>query len=210
MTELLENPKVSDEKKMEFSKLIRIRSSDLLIILNNVLDYSRLESGKAVLNEIEGNIDEFLDRIIFGMKAETQYPNTKDVVLVKSNKLEGDKNIVKADFIRLYQVVTNLMINAIKFTYHGTITIGCNSDEAKDELILYVADTGIGIVKNKFETIFESFRQADETIHGKYDGSGLGLAICKGNVEMWGGRIWVESELGKGTTFYFTLPQRRN
>lgn len=208
MSELLENPKVSDEKKTEFSKLIRIRSSDLLIILNNVLDYSKLESGKAVLNEIEGNIDEFLDRIIFGMKAETHYLNVKNIQFVKNNKLGGETNIIKADFIRLYQVVTNLLINAIKFTYHGTICIGCHQE--KDDLIFSISDTGIGIAKSKLETIFESFRQADESIHSKFGGSGLGLAICKGNVEMWGGKIWVESELGIGSTFYFTLPQRRN
>jgi signal transduction histidine kinase/PAS domain-containing protein len=208
MSELLENPKVSGEKKIEFSKLIRTRSSDLLIILNNVLDYSKLESGKAVLNEIEGNIDEFLDRIIFGMKAETHYLNEKNMQFLKNNKLGGDKNIVKADFIRLYQVVTNLLINAIKFTYHGTICIGCQ--EEKDDLVFSISDTGIGIAKSKLETIFESFRQADESIHSKFGGSGLGLAICKGNVEMWGGKIWVESELGIGSTFYFTLPQKRN
>ncbi len=206
-SELLENPKLSEEKRIEFSRSIRTRSSDLLTILNNVLDYTKLGSGMASLNQIEGNVNEFIDKIISGVRAEARYVSKKEVELVNANELEGGVNIIKADFIRLYQVLTNLLINAIKFTYSGMIKIGCR--EERDTLLFFVADTGIGIANDKLETIFESFRQADESIHGRFGGSGLGLAICKGNVEMWGGKIWVESELEKGSTFYFTLPSKK-
>lgn len=206
-SELLENPKLSEEKRIEFSRSIRTRSSDLLTILNNVLDYTKLESGMASLNQIEGNVNEFIDRIISGMRAEARYVNKKEVELVNATELKGGVNIIKADFIRLYQVLSNLLINAIKFTYAGQIQIGCKEEDSN--LLFFVADTGIGIAKDKLETIFESFRQADESIHGRFGGSGLGLAICKGNVEMWGGRIWAESEINVGSSFYFTLPRRR-
>ena len=206
-SELLENPTLSEKKRIEFSRAIRTRSSDLLTILNNVLDYTKLESGMATLNEVEGNVNDLIQRIIAGMIAETRYLSNKQVELVNANELIGKKNIIKADFIRLYQVLTNLVNNAIKFTYHGSICIGCKEEQMG--YIFYVADTGTGIAKNKLDIIFESFIQVDESIHGKFGGSGLGLAICKGNVERWGGKIWVKSELSKGSTFYFSLPSNR-
>lgn len=203
-SELLENPTLSETKRIEFSRAIRTRSSDLLTILNNVLDYTKLESGMATLNEVEGNVNELIQRIIAGIRAETRYLSNKQVELLNANELMNEKNIIKADFVRLYQVITNLVSNAIKFTYHGSVRIGCK--EEQNGYLFYVADTGMGIAKNKLDIIFESFRQVDESIHGKFGGSGLGLAICKGNVERWGGKIWVESELCNGSTFYFTLP----
>ncbi|MBS1509035.1 MAG: GAF domain-containing protein [Bacteroidetes bacterium] len=206
-SELLESPRTSESKRKEFTRLIRVHSQDLLAILNDVLDYSKLESGQASLIEIEGNIDELIERLINGMRAETHYLNHKEVVLQNSNQLSPERNFIKADFIRLFQVLNNLLTNAVKFTDYGKVSIGCK-DEV-DHLLFFVSDTGIGIPKNKKEIIFESFRQADDWVHQKHGGSGLGLAICKGNVEMWGGKIWVESEINVGSTFYFTLPIRK-
>lgn len=206
--ELLENPNTQEKKRQQFSSLIRERAQDLWVIINNVLDYSILEAGQVSLIEVEGNIDELIERLICGLRLEATYLKNKNIVLKNKNELEGSDNLIIADFIRLYQVLSNILSNAIKFTHEGVVEVGCR--QAGNLLLFYVSDTGMGIPRDKASLIFESFRQADETIHQKHGGSGLGLAISKGIVEMWGGQIWVESEFNRGSTFYFTLPNKRS
>ena len=114
------------------------------------------------------------------------------------------ESIIKTDNVKVFGILTNLVRNAIKFTYKGSIEFGY---EKKGEYLeFFVKDTGIGIPEIQKELIFERFRQGSESHNRGYEGSGLGLSICKSYVEMLSGRIWVESEEGKGSTFYFTIP----
>ena len=123
---------------------------------------------------------------------------------------------IKTDNEKVYGILTNLVRNAIKFTYEGSIELGCifkthiepgSTEQSRSgELEFFVKDTGAGIPDNQKELIFERFRQGNESNNRKYEGSGLGLSICKSYVEMLGGRIWVESKEGLGSTFYFTIP----
>jgi len=118
---------------------------------------------------------------------------------------QGDKlRIIYSDEAKVYQIIANLISNAIKFSGSGNIDFGY---VVKDKLIqFYVKDTGIGIPEALYNKVFDNFIQAEFKMSRAYEGSGLGLAICKGLVGLLGGRIWVESEVSKGSTFFFTLP----
>jgi len=120
------------------------------------------------------------------------------------NSLTTKEAIIKTDNEKVYGILTNLVKNAIKFTYEGSIEFGY---EKKGEYLeFFVKDTGLGIPQNQHKIIFERFRQGSESNNRGYEGSGLGLSIAKSYVEMLGGEIWMESEEGKGSIFYFTIP----
>lgn len=203
-SELLERPEISDEKRAKFTRQIRERSMDLLHIINNIMDFSRLEAGQVPITNVEGNVDEMMDRLIDSISAETIYLENKKISLEKINNLKPDVNLVKLDFLRLSQVLSNLLSNALKFTTEGKISLRCDQLRA-NELQFSVSDTGEGITPEKMDVIFKPFRQADDSIQRKHGGSGLGLAICKGLVEAWGGKIRVASNVEQGTTFYVTV-----
>jgi PAS domain S-box-containing protein len=204
-SELLEVPDLSEIKRAKFAKLIRERSKDLLTIINDILDISKIEAGKLNMVKSEGNTDEVLDKVLTNIYEDNRYLQKKKLVIKKVNRLDEAQRWVRLDFGRLYQVLTNLLTNAVKFTEEGTIEVECLL-AAPRVLQFTVRDTGVGIAAENREVIFKPFRQAGESVHVEHGGSGLGLAICKGLVDMWGGRIWVESELGKGSTFHFTIP----
>jgi len=178
-------------------------AENLLNLINDILDLSKVEAGKITLEEIDVNIGNVIKSICKGLS-----------VLARNKNLEllwdiDDKvpYLVKGDPVRLRQIIINLVNNAIKFTSQGKVevkvkTISQEGDNC--ELLFSIADTGIGISKEKQATVFEVFTQADESITRRYGGTGLGLAISKRLVEMMGGRIGVESEVNKGSTFSFT------
>jgi len=118
--------------------------------------------------------------------------------------LDDENSIIQSDPKRLYQIVTNLLSNAIKFTLNGRVEIGYYIDSF--DIVIYVKDTGIGISADHIEKIFERFYQSERSIARNYEGNGLGLAICKELTKLLGGSIKVDSELGKGSTFYFSMP----
>jgi len=122
--------------------------------------------------------------------------------------LQTNEAIIKTDHKKVYVILSNLIKNAIKFTKEGSIEIGYNlsTTGSHSELIFYVKDTGVGIPQENMNIIFERFRQGSESNSRNYEGAGLGLSISKAYVEMLGGKIWVESEEGKGSAFYFTIP----
>jgi CheY-like chemotaxis protein/anti-sigma regulatory factor (Ser/Thr protein kinase) len=124
--------------------------------------------------------------------------------LILNNGLPYKNAVIKTDREKIYAILTNLVKNAIKFTHQGSIEFGYRQNSS--ELEFYVRDTGTGIPESQIELIFERFRQGSESLSKEYEGSGLGLSISKAYVELLGGTIWVESEVGKGSTFYFTLP----
>jgi PAS domain S-box-containing protein len=176
---------------------------NLLSLLNDILDLSRVEAGKINLEKIEFHLHNVIKSVIKGMSV---LASEKDLKL----ELEIDKKapeLICGDPVRLRQVLVNLINNAIKFTHKGKITtkVEVASINKKDIMLLFsVADEGIGIAADKHEKIFEVFSQADDSTTRRFGGTGLGLAISKKLVDMMGGRIWVESEELKGSTFFFT------
>lgn len=169
-------------------------------LINDVLDLAKIEAGKMEWNQENVSLAEVIERAV---AATTSLFDQKDIKLVK----EIDNNIpeIIGDTDKLIQVVINLFSNAVKFTDEGLIT--CKLYQKDSEVIVSVTDTGIGIAKDDYGAVFEQFKQVGgDTLTDKPKGTGLGLPICKEIVEHHGGRIWVESEVGKGSTFSFALP----
>src|SRR6266851_542927 len=181
--------------------IIAQNGQHLLALINDLLDISKLEAGKAQLHrgevEVEPLISECVDSV-------SSLAKTKKLDLTASVSAEVGR--VFADGPKLKQVLLNLLGNAIKFTETGGVRVTAERQGA--ELLVSVRDTGIGVPPEDAERIFESFQQGQSGISGKYQGTGLGLAICRRLVEMHGGRIWVKSAPGQGSTFTFTIPQR--
>jgi len=203
--ELLERPHLPEKKRAQFSKLIYERSRNLLQIVNDILDVSKIEGGHISSVPTNGNIKELLDSLLSTFTVEVFHLKDQNILVKTVNELLSHQWIISADFLRLNQVFTNLLNNAVKFTGIGTIELGCKLLDS-NQLLFWVRDTGMGIPSNQLEAIFRPFHQADLSIHQQYGGSGLGLAICKGLVELWNGTIWAESEVGRGSSFYFTMP----
>lgn len=200
-TELLKEPKLSGEEQQEYINIIEKSGKRMLNIINDIISISKVESGQVEIVMTETNVNEQIDYIQTFFKPEAKQ---KGIQLQVSKQLSPKSTFIKTDREKLYAILTNLVKNALKFTSEGSIEFGC---EIKDnKLEFFVKDTGLGISESQKKIIFERFRQANETISRTHEGSGLGLAISKAYVEMLGGKIWVESEEGKGSTFYFTLP----
>jgi PAS domain S-box-containing protein len=200
-SERLTLPNLDNQKLKFYTNIIITSSNQLLSIVNDVLTISALETKQERLN-IE---KVYLNNVISELKTIfTQEADRKNIALVSTHNLPASVSQVYADKSKIIQILSNLIANSLKFIKHGTIEFGyCKKG---NELEFFVSDTGIGIDRSKFDLIFNRFTQADDTIQADYGGTGLGLSICKGFVELMGGRIWVESELGKGSTFYFSVP----
>ncbi|MZP54032.1 MAG: PAS domain S-box protein, partial [Bacteroidales bacterium] len=192
------------EDQMDFIKTLRFSGNHLLTLVNDVLDYNKMESGKIVFEQTQFNFNDFLEEIMRSYSFRSKAKNLD----FKINK-EGDlPEEVIGDQIRLNQILSNLLSNALKFTNQGGITVTIREierKEGKSQMEFSVRDTGIGIPKEKHSVIFESFTQASSDTTRRFGGTGLGLAICKKLVELQGGTIKVISEPGSGSTFIFTL-----
>jgi len=193
------------EEKIHALNKIGDASSHLLGVINDVLDMAKIEADKLIINNVEFNFEHMIDKILAVIHFRADEKKQK-------LNVDIDKKIprfVIGDDQRLIQVLTNLLANAVKFTPEGgRIDLNANLiDETDDycELEIIVKDNGIGISPEKHKRLFESFEQADIEITRDYGGTGLGLAIAKRIIEKMGGRIWVESELGKGAAFIFTI-----
>jgi PAS domain S-box-containing protein len=202
MAELLWETSLTSEQK-QYVRVFRSAGENLLSIINDILDISKVETGHIELENIEFFLDELLEKTgeTLAIRA-----HAKDLELSYSINPDVLTALV-GDPIRLRQVIVNLIGNAVKFTEKGEVVLRVENDKENKKpgsLLFSVSDTGIGIPEEKLETIFESFTQADSSTTRKYGGTGLGLAISKRLVELMKGRIWVESESGKGSTFYFT------
>jgi signal transduction histidine kinase len=171
----------------------------LTSLINDVLDLAKIEAGRVDWNMRPLVISEVVERAI--ATTSTLYED-KELPLVRD--LQADLPQVVGDQDRLIEVVINLLSNAVKFTDEGSVT--CRARQADGEIIVSVIDTGVGIAEADQPRLFKQFTQVGDTLTGKPKGTGLGLAISKEIVEHHGGRIWVESELGKGSAFSFTLP----
>ncbi|OHD71653.1 MAG: hypothetical protein A2W19_02325 [Spirochaetes bacterium RBG_16_49_21] len=170
-------------------------------IVNDILDFSKLKHRDIILDLVPVNMYSLVQLVNAIM-----LPIARKKSLVIRNEIDPESVIVSCDENRLQQIMLNLIGNAVKFTEHGSITISSSIDSRDDtRYIITVADTGIGIPGERIERIFETFEQADGSTERAYGGTGLGLAIVKKLVELHGGRIWVETEAGKGSRFSFTL-----
>jgi signal transduction histidine kinase len=175
----------------------------LLGLINDVLDISKIEAGRMELRLSENAAEDCVETVLARM---TSLAKEKGLDLIA--EIGEELPLCTFDLQRITQVLYNLVGNAIKFTRKGEIRIGAKEDG--ENLLFWVADTGVGIPESELENIFSEFQQADSSITRDNPGSGLGLAIAKRFVEMHGGSIWVESKVGVGSTFWFTLPLRSN
>lgn len=193
---------INEEQKRDLQTVHR-NGTLLLELINGLLDLSRIEAGKTVLSYGTFIISDLLSEVIPSVE---QLAREKGLTLTYS--VAPDLDNLYADKAKTKQVLINLLGNAIKFTNEGSVKL--NVAETDGDFIFSVTDTGIGMEEGNLEAIFDSFKQVGETAQiAGYEGTGLGLAISKQFIEMQGGRIWAESELGKGSTFTFTLPKKR-
>lgn len=203
MTQLLANPDINHDQRREYMELINKNSDTLLNLIDDIIDVSKIEAGQMKIIKKGFRLNGLFDQIEALFKSTLVFKKKEGIKLIPLTTLPDSQNIV-SDPDRLRQILINLLGNAIKFTEKGFIEFGyCLKD---DELEFFVRDTGIGISREKQKVIFDRFTQADDSLTRKFGGSGLGLAISKGLIELLGGRIWVSSVLGEGSTFYFTTP----
>ncbi|MDF1875959.1 response regulator [Sulfurimonas sp. SAG-AH-194-I05] len=187
-------------KQKGFIKKIDASANSLLGIINDILDFSKIEAGKLEIEKHEFNLFKVVNNVVKLMETTAFDKNIEMVVNYNSNL----NNYYVGDGLRISQVLTNICSNAIKFTQEGEIQIIISKAE-NNQIKFEVKDTGIGLSKEQQEKLFKSFSQADGTITRKYGGTGLGLAISKQLVNLMGGEIFVTSDLGKGSTFTFTV-----
>jgi signal transduction histidine kinase/DNA-binding response OmpR family regulator len=201
MANLLMDTELTQDQH-EFLSMVTTSADALMTVLNDILDFSKIEAGKLGLDPIPFDLEDVLDDIVklMSVRAGAQGVELACHILPEvSTELLGDAG-------RLRQIVANLISNALKFTSEGSVTVEvalASQEGAEIRLHFQIADTGIGIPQEKQRTIFEAFTQADGSTTRQYGGTGLGLTISASLVKMMGGRIWVESEVGRGSTFHF-------
>jgi len=199
--DLLKQPELSGEKQQQFIKIIETSSARMLSTVNDLVNISMIESQQVKVSNLEMNINEQTEDILRLLKLEA---DKKGLKLILKNTLAVNEATIKTDSSKIYGILTNLVKNAIKFTHKGSVEFGYNI--VGNNLEFFVKDTGIGIPKDRQEAIFDRFVKADIEDKAVFEGSGLGLSIAKAYVEMLGGNIWLESEEGVGSKFYFTIP----
>lgn len=207
MTELLGGTPLSQEQN-GFLGTIKSSSNILITLIGDVIEFSEIQTGQAVLEQKTFDLNEPLQRCLEIVKPRAQEKGLAfhvQIAVGTPTALSGDAN-------RLRQILTNLADNACKFTERGEIAIDVSADKTTDdamELHVRVRDTGIGIPAEKFETIFEPFQQADTSSTRRFGGSGMGLALAKQLVNLMQGQLWLESTMGQGSIFHFTVPLKR-
>ena len=193
---------ISDDLRDAVEEIDR-NGENLLNLINDILDLSKIEAGAMKLQIVDCIPEECIENAIASLSHRAE---DKGLELIYD--VEDDLPVIRADDRRLTQhVLINLVKNAVKFTVEGDVRVGAR--EEGDHILFWVADTGIGIPQDQQDYIFDTFRQADGSVTREAEGTGLGLSIAQRFVEMHGGRIWVESEPGKGSTFWFTIPKDR-
>ena len=191
-------------KQQDYLNKIQSSANSLLGIINDILDFSKIEAGKLDMEAVDFNLDDVLDNLANLVTVKAQEKEELEVLFATASDVP---RFLVGDPLRLGQVLINLANNAVKFTDSGEIVVSSElvkQDSDEITLKMSVSDTGIGLTQEQISKLFQSFTQADTSTTRKYGGTGLGLTISKRLVEMMGGKIWVESEPGQGTTFNFT------
>ncbi len=202
MTELALDTELTAEQR-EYLAMVKLSADSLLNLLNDILDFSKIEAGKLEIERIDFPFQQSLGEIVRGLALRA---HQKGLELAWRVKPEVPKRL-KGDVHRLRQILVNLVGNAVKFTERGEVVVEVEKagEDASGHLLHFlVRDTGIGVPEEKQKLIFEAFTQADSSASRKYGGTGLGLAITSRLVKLMGGRIWLESKPGRGSTFHFT------
>jgi signal transduction histidine kinase/CheY-like chemotaxis protein/flagellar basal body-associated protein FliL len=201
--DLLKEGELTPEKRKQYSEIILSRSNDLLHIIDDILDISKIESGTVTLNYSQVSLNSLLDELLVVYTQKLKQIRKTEVELICKKGLNDKKASISTDILKMKQIFTNLLDNAVKFTDQGKIEYGY---ELVDNILTcYVSDSGIGIEPIYHDKIFERFKQAKINRPKLYGGSGLGLSICRGNAKLLGGDIRVESEPGVGSKFIFTI-----
>jgi|GEM_PF-615080 len=200
-SEMLGIPNLSDEKRAFYMDIVKKTSQQLLSIINDIIDISKIETNQVKVNLGNTNLSALMNKVKAVLDPQA---TLKQLELRLAMDVPDDYCNVVTDEVKLTQVITNLINNALKFTLKGYIEFGVSKED--DLLKFYVKDTGIGITPENQLLVFERFRQVETDLTRHFGGSGLGLSISKAFVEVLGGRIWLESEFGKGSTFFFTIP----
>ena len=199
-SELLKDPQTTESEKRQYLVMISRSSDQLLNIVNEVLDISLIETGNISVNKKKVSINNLMDEIYITFK-----PLINSNISFTLNKgLSDPSGLILTDAVKVRQVLNNLLDNAIKFTEKGHIRFGYSLNN--EDLEFFVEDSGIGISTDFHEKIFDRFLKIGAEGTRLYEGVGLGLAICKGNITLLNGKIWLESEPGKGSSFFFTIP----
>ena len=203
--ELLKEPGLSGDTQQDYINHIKISSARMLNIITDIVDISKIESGQTTVSLSETNLNKQLINLHSLFQPDC---NRKGIKLNYTIGLPDEESVIMSDRAKIFTILEQLIKNAIKYTEAGAIDFGYRLIKGTERAILEfcVKDTGIGIPQNRQQAIFDRFVQADIADLNAYQGAGLGLSIAKAYVEMIGGKIWVESEEGKGSIFYFTLP----
>jgi two-component system, sensor histidine kinase and response regulator len=204
MTDLALETELTREQR-EYLETVKVSADSLVTVINDVLDFSKIEARKLDIEAVDFNLRDMLEATV---KTLAVRADEKKVELLCDVAPEVPE-IVRGDPTRLRQVMVNLVGNAIKFTDQGEVSVTVKSPAEEDpgcSLHFVVSDTGIGIPSEKLQSIFNPFDQADTSTTRKYGGTGLGLTISSRLLSLMGGRIWVNSQVGRGTEFHFTLP----
>jgi len=200
---LITEPDSTPEECDKYADIINKSSENLLLIITDIIQIATIEAGQVKFHENEINVNSVCTQL------HNQFSSTakkQNIALIYSPAFTDDDAHIITDAAKLAQVLSNLIGNALKFTKQGTITFGYQVKG--NNLEFFVKDTGIGIAPEMHEEIFKGFRQVESSATRKFGGSGLGLAISKANIELLNGQIWVESEIGKGAKFCFTIPYK--
>ncbi len=201
--EMLNDVNLPRDKTREYAEVVINSSKQLLSIIQDIITMSSLETRQEKPAFESTRLNDLFEEI----RVFTESKNINSKISFDIQKgLPDDQALIMTDPVKLRQIMTNLLINAFKFTESGHIKTGYKLDH--NELVFYVQDTGIGIHPEMHEKIFKRFWQVEQGTTRKYGGTGLGLSITRGYVELLGGKIWVESEPAKGSTFYFTIPYK--
>jgi len=200
-SELLKNPQLTGDQKERFIATIEKSGERMLNLINDIVDISKIESGQMEMHKTAVNLQDSMLFLLDFFKPD--FTKNKPDVQLRLN-MPPERTTIRTDKEKLHSVLINLIKNAQKFTRTGVVEFGFGPGDGV--LHFFVRDTGVGIPKDKQPHVFDRFYQVDTSLSSGYEGAGLGLPITKAFVELLGGNIWLESEPGKGTTFYFSLP----
>jgi PAS domain S-box-containing protein len=204
-SEMLQDLDISREESLRFLEIIVNSGNALIRLINDIIDISKIEVRQLKMIKSDFSLNELLSDLYLSYSEELIRNKREDIHLVIHKQHPEKDYTLHTDPVRLRQIFSNLIGNALKFTDQGTIEFGYSFSDPQ-VFCFFVRDTGIGIPKDKMDLIFERFGQIEETRDRNKGGTGLGLAISKSLTEILGGVLWVESEVGVGTSFYFTLP----
>ncbi len=205
--ELLNDDEISPGNRKKYIEIINNNGKMLINLIDDIIDFSKIEAGQIKIAYKDFSLNSLLHQVHSSFLSENLINNKARVKLRMRKALSNNRCFIHSDPNRIRQILTNLIGNSFKFTDEGFIEFGYTFHD-EETLQFYVKDTGIGIPAQKLQKIFERFIQADDSPTRRYGGSGLGLAISRGFVEMLGGKMWADSEVHNGSTFYFTIPYK--